>query len=407
MVRLTLAQTFAAMRHRNYRLWFIGQLISLVGTWMQNTAQGYLIYTITTSVAYLGYVGFVSGLPSWLFMLYGGVIADRVPRRTLMIITQSSMMLLAFILAALSFLNLVQPWHILVLAFLLGIANAFDVPARQAFVLEMVDREDMTNAIALNATMFNLGAIVGPAVAGLTYALIGPAWCFTLNGISFIAVIIALGMMHIKPLPPPIQRMSVISALRDGLRYVRAERLVATLSVTTFVMNIFGFGLIVLIPAWAVSVLGGDVTTNGALLSARAVGAVIGGLIIATIAGRGNRGKLWSASSFLLPLVMVGFAITRWLPFSLILLAGMGFFLISIMNTSNAMVQAQVPDELRGRVMGIYSLMFMGGGPIGSLLVGEMASWTSEPTTALVCAGVLLAYAAFIWLRRPEVRAMD
>ena len=407
MLRLTLAQTFAAMRHRNYRLWFIGQLVSLVGTWMQNTAQGYLIYTITGSVAYLGYVGFISGLPSWLFMLYGGVIADRVPRRTLMIITQSSMMVLAFILAALEFLKVVQPWHILVLAFLLGVANAFDTPARQSFVVEMVDREDMTNAIALNATMFNLGAIVGPAVAGITYALIGPAWCFTLNGVSFIAVIIALGMMRIKLAPAPLLRISVMDAVRDGLRYVRSERLIATLSISTFVMNVFGFGLIVLIPAWAVSVLKGNVTTNGLLLSARAVGAVIGGLLIAALAGRGKRGRLWSTCSFLLPLVMIGFALTRWLPLSLLLLAGMGFFLVSIMNTNNAVVQMRVPDELRGRVMGIYSLMFMGGGPIGSLLVGEVASWTSEPMTALLCAGVLLIYSAFIWLRRREVREMD
>ncbi len=407
MLRVTLSQTFAAMRHRNYRLWFFGQLTSLVGTWMQNTAQAYLIYTITNSVAYLGYVGFVSGLPSWLFMLYGGVVADRVPRRTLMIITQSSMMVLAFILAALSFLNIVQPWHILVLAFFLGVANAFDTPARQSFVVEMVDRADMTNAIALNATMFNLGAIVGPAVAGLTYALIGPSWCFTLNGISFIAVIAALAMMRIKINPQSLQRISALTALRDGLRYVRGDRLIATLSMTTFVMNVFGFSLIVLIPAWAVSILGGDVTTNGMLLSARAVGAVIGGLAIATLAGRGGRGRLWSNSSLLLPLVMVGFALTRWQPLSLILLAGMGFFLINIMNNNNALVQTRVPDDLRGRVMGIYSLMFMGGGPIGSLLVGELASWTSEPTTALICAGVLAVFAAFIFLRRPEVRAMD
>ena len=407
MLRLTLGQTFAAMRYRNYRLWFIGQLVSLVGTAMQSTAQGYLIYTLTGSVAYLGYVGFISGLPSLLLILYGGVIADRVPRRSLLIITQSSMMVLAFILAALDFLKVVQPWHILALAFLLGIANAFDAPARQSFVLEMVDREDMTNAIALNGTMYNLGAIVGPAAAGLTYALIGPAWCFTINGISFIAVIIALAMMRIKLAPPPIQSISIINAVRDGLRYVLADRLVATLSVTTFVMNVFGFGLIVLIPAWAVSVLKGDAATNGLLLSARALGAVVGGLVIASIAGRGKRGRLWSTSSFLLPLVMVGFAMTRWQPLSFFFLAGMGFFLISIMNTNNAMVQSRVPDELRGRVMGIYSLMFMGGGPIGSLLVGEVASWTSEPMTALLCAGALVLYAVFIWLRSPEVREMD
>jgi MFS family permease len=407
MLRLTLAQTFAAMRYRNYRLWFIGQLVSLVGTAMQSTAQGYLIYTLTGSVAYLGYVGFISGLPSLLLILYGGVIADRVHRRNLLIITQSAMMVLAFILAALDFLNVVQPWHILALAFLLGIANAFDAPARQSFVLEMVNREDMTNAIALNGTMYNLGSIVGPAVAGLTYFLIGPAWCFTLNGISFIAVIIALAMMRITFSPPPFQRISVITAIKEGLGYVRAERLVATLSVTTFVLNVFGFGLIVMIPAWAVSVLKGDAATNGLMLASRALGAVIGGLVIASIAGNGKRGRLWVISSLMLPLMMVGFALTRWVTLSYVFLAGMGFFLISIMNTNNAVVQSRVPDELRGRVMGIYSLMLMGGGPIGSLLVSQVASWISEPTTALICAGVLVLYAVFIMWRRPEIRAMD
>ena len=305
---------------------------------MQNTAQGYLVYTLTGSAAYLGLLGFVSGIPSWLFMLYGGVVADRVPRRTLMIITQSVMMVLAFVLAGLVFTGVVQPWHIMVLAFLLGIANAFDMPARQSFVLEMVAREDMTNAIAMNATMFNVGVIVGPAIAGVTYALLGPAWCFTINGLSFIAVIIALAMMRIKPLSPPVRRVSAISALKDSLRYVKIDNLVQTLIISVLVLNVFGFGLITLMPAWAVSVLGGDVTTNGLLLSARGIGAVIGGLSIAALGGR-KRGKMWTISSFALPLVLIAFAAARWLPLSLVLMAGIGFSLIAIMNNSNAMVQ--------------------------------------------------------------------
>jgi MFS family permease len=170
-------RTFAALRYPNYRLWFQGQIVSLFGTWMQTTAQGFLVFELTHSPAYLGYVGFAAGVPAWLLTLYGGVIADRVPRRTLMTITQTAMMSFAFILAALTFLHIVQPWHILVLSFLLGTANSFDAPARQAFVGEMVDREDLTNAIALNATMFHTATAIGPAVAGATYALFGPAWC--------------------------------------------------------------------------------------------------------------------------------------------------------------------------------------------------------------------------------------
>ena len=402
-----LSTTFASFRHRNYRLWFFGQLISLVGTWMQNTAQGYLVYTLTGSAAFLGYVGFVSGLPSWLFMLYGGVVADRVPRRVMLIATQVVMMVLAFILAALVFTGAIQPWQILIFAFLLGVTNAFDVPARQSFIVELVDREDMTNAIALNATMFNLGAIAGPAVAGILYALTGPGWCFTINGISFIAVIIALMMMRIKPVEAPVKSHSALSAIAEGYHYVRNNRLVLTLTLSVFIVNVFGFGLMTLLPAWAVKILGGDVTTNGLLVSARAVGAVIGGLLIAAYGSRRFRGKMWAASSFLLPLMIVGFALTRWIPLSLLMLLGMGLALVNMLNNSNALVQSRVPDALRGRVMGLYSLMFMGGGPVGALMVGLMADRTSEPVAAMVCAFVLLLFACVIWVIRPEVRAME
>ena len=209
---LNASGTFAAFRHRNYRLWFIGQLVSLIGTWMQATAQGYLLFTITGSAAYLGYIGFISGVPSWLLIMYGGLIADRMSRRKLLIITQTSMMILAFVLAGLVFLNLVQPWHILVLAFLLGVANAFDTPARQALVVDLVEKKDMTNAIAFNSTMFNAGLIIGPAAGAAIYALTGPGWCFLINGISFIAVIIALGMMRITFSAPKSREGSAMEA---------------------------------------------------------------------------------------------------------------------------------------------------------------------------------------------------
>lgn len=373
---------------------------------MQSAAQGYLVYTLTGSSAFLGYVGFATGLPSLLLMMYGGLVADRVSRRTLMMITQSVMMLLAFILAGLVFLDIVQPWHILVLAFLLGITNAFDTPARQSFVVELVTREDMTNAIALNATMFNIGAIIGPAAAGLIYALTGPAWCFTINGLSFIALIVALGLMRIQPVPVLRVRSSARQAIGEGIRYIRSQKLVETLVLTVFIINVFGFGLVTLVPAWAVEVLRGDATTNGLLFSARGLGAVIGGLTIASLSSRQFRGKMWSTSSLILPVAIAFFALSTWLPLSLGILAVMGFSMISILNNSNAMVQSRVPDELRGRVMGIYSLMFMGGGPIGSLLIGQLAEYTSEQITALICAGCLLTFAIWIVIRRPEMRRM-
>jgi MFS family permease len=404
---VSVSNTFASFRHRNYRLWFVGQLVSLIGSWMQSTAQGFLIYTLTGSAAYLGYVGFISGVPSWLFIAYGGLVADRMSRRTLLIITQSLMMILAFILAGLVFLNWVQPWHILVLAFLLGVVNAFDTPARQTLVVDLVEREDMTNAIAFNGTMFNAGLIIGPAIGAGVYALTGPGWCFAINGISFIAVIVALAMMRIPPVVAPPRRGSAWAAIAEGFQYVRGNRLVSTLTLSVFVLNIVGFGPITLLPAWAVNILQGDVTTNGLLLSARGIGAVIGGLIIAAIASRGGRGKMWAASSILMPLTMAAFAASRNVPLSLILMGIAGFTLVMVMNNSNAMVQACVPDELRGRVMGLYSLMFMGGGPLGALLVGLLADGTNEPFTFYVCALGTLMFAGFIWFFRPEVRKME
>jgi len=199
--KTTLAQTFFALKYPNYRLWFFGQLVSVFGTWMQLTAQGFLLFELTHSSAYLGYLGFTGGSATWLFMLYGGVVADRIPRRNLLITTQSVMMVLALILAALTFSNEVQPWHIFVLAFLLGIANSFDAPTRQAFVLEMVYKEALGNAIALNSTLFNSATALGPAAGGILYMVFGPGWCFLINGISFLAVILALFFMKIPVVP--------------------------------------------------------------------------------------------------------------------------------------------------------------------------------------------------------------
>jgi MFS family permease len=406
-LRFSLRQTFAALKHRNYRLWFAGQLVSLVGTWMQTTAQGYLVYQLTKSPAYLGYVGFAGGLPVWLFTLYGGVIADRMARRTLLLITQTAMMILAFILAALMFSGLVQPWYIVVLAFCLGIANAFDAPARQSFVLEMVEREDLTNAIALNSTMFNMATAVGPAVAGLTYALVGPAWCFTLNGLSFIAVIIALLLMKLKPMSTAARNTSVVSDLKNGLRYVASHETIRMLIGYLGIVSLFGFSIVTLIPAWAVEILGGDATTNGLLLSARGVGALAGALMIASLGRFRFKGKVLTFGSFVLPGVLLLFAAVRWLPLSLAALVGVGWGFMMNVNIINALVQTQVSDDLRGRVMGIYTLTFLGFMPIGSLLIGILAAHTSEPTAAVLSALVLLGFATLVWVCMPRLRALE
>lgn len=400
-------ETFAALNHYNYRLWFAGQIVSLVGTWMQSTAQGYLIYQITGSPAYLGLVGFVGGAPSLLFTLFGGVIADRLPRRTLLVITQTAMMILAFILAALTFTNIVLPWHIIVLAFLLGVANAFDAPARTSFVLELVSRENMTNAIALNSTMFNIATVVGPSVAGLTYAAIGPAWCFTLNGLSFIAVIVALLLMQIKLDVQPSRRATALAELGEGIRYVLSNRMILSLIGSVGIVSIFGIGMMNLLPAWAKDVLHGDVRTNGWLVSARGFGSLISALMLAYWGSRKVRGRLWTVGTFIMPVMLFVFAWIRLLPLSLVTLLGVGWGFMMVTNNSQAIVQSLVSDHLRGRVMGVYTLVFFGSMPLGSLLAGTVAERIGEPLTMMIGAALLMILAIAAWVFLPGIRRQD
>jgi predicted MFS family arabinose efflux permease len=405
--QFSIRDTFVSLKYPNYRLWFIGQLVSLVGTWTQTTAQGYLIYQLTKSPAYLGYASFANGLPSWFFTVYAGAIADRVPRRTLLVITQISMLILAFVLAILTFTNTIQWWHILILTFLLGISNAFDAPARQAFVLEMVEREDMTNAIALNSTMFNSALVLGPAMGGLLYAWVGPGWCFTINGISFIAVIIALLLMRLKPFVPIVSNGNTMSDVRDGLKYVISNPEVRMLIATLFVITMFGFGFVTLIPAWAVVVLRGNAATNGFLLAARGVGSLIGSLTIAAMGRIKFRGKVWTINSLLLPILMIIFAYMHLLIPSMVAMACVGFATMMILNVSNAMVQTRIADEMRGRVMGIYTFFFFGAFPLGSLISGWAADIIGEPLTVTVCAVILLVFALWVIWRQPALRAMQ
>ncbi len=405
--RPSVKQTFAALRYRNYRLWFSGQLVSLFGTWMQATAQGYLVFQLTNSPAYLGYVGFAAGVPAWLFTLYGGVIADRMSRRTLMLITQTAMMILAFLLAGLVFAGLVRPWQIVALAFLLGVANAFDGPARLAFVVELVDREDLTNAIALNATMFNLATATGPAMAGLTYALIGPAWCFLLNGLSFLAVIWALLRMRLAPHQRAAKPRSTWADLGEGVRYIAAHRTIRTLIGLVGATSLFGISFATLFPAWAVDVLGGDATTNGLLQSARGLGALLSALMLASLGRFRFKGKLLTIGTFAFPLLLLVFTFVRSLPLSLLVLVGTGIAVILIMNVANALVQGLVPDALRGRVMSVYSMTFFGCMPLGALWIGAAAEYASAPVAMMIGALAALLFAALLFVFAPGVRALE
>lgn len=405
--RFSVGQTFTALKYPNYRLWFFGQMVSMFGTWMQTTAQGFLVFELTHSPEYLGYVGFASGIPSWLFMLYAGVVADRMPRRTLMIITQTVMMLLAGVLAFLTFAQLVAPWHIIVLAFLLGIANAFDAPARQSFTLEMVEREDLTNAIALNSTMFNTATAVGPAAAGITYALVGPALCFTLNAFSFLAVIAALIMMKLKPLPILPRTKSGLHEMCEGIRYVGSHGTIRLIILMVATTSVFAFSFATLLPAWAVNVLGGDSTTNGYMQSARGFGSLLAALMIASLGRFRYRGKLMVVGLFVFPLLLFVFAFVRSIPLSLLVLIGIGWSTILFFNLANSLVQTLVKDDLRGRVMGVYSLTFFGLIPIGALFSGALAQRIGEPLTIVVGAAVSLAVTIGATLLTPKLRGLE
>jgi MFS family permease len=385
----------------------MGQTVSLFGTWMQRTAQGYLIFDLTKSPIYLGYVGFAYGIPSWLFMIYGGVVADRFSRRTLLLITQAAMMVLAFILAGLTLTGLVQPWHIIVLAFLLGCANAFDAPARQAFVPELIERKDLTNAIALNSSMINTATVIGPAVAGLTYAAFGPAWCFTINGLTFLAVILALLLMKLAPLQPVSRTISVLKEIKEGFRFIAKKPVIRTIMLNLGIISLAGLGFVTLLPVWAVDVLGGDATTNGYLHTARGLGSLSGALLIATIGQSYSKGKLFTIGSFVMPVFLVLFSFTNILTTSFLILLGAGWGFMVIINLSNNLVQINVTDELRGRVMGIFTFTFFGFMPIGSLINGAIAEQIGAPLTIQINALILLAAAILLFIRFPYIREQE
>ena len=401
------AETFAAFRHPNYRYWAIGQFISSMGGWMQSAAQGYLIYQLTQSAAYLGYISFAAGVPVWFLTLYGGVVADRMPRRLLLFITQTGMMLTSFVLALLIFTHQIQPWHVLAASFFLGIINAFDGPTRQIFIIELVGKEDLTNAIALNASIFHTATVLGPTIGGIVYALAGPAWCFTFNALSFVAILIALLLIKLEPRQRVLRKGSALGQLREGLNYAVHTEPIRTLLIDLALTITLGFSVVTLIPAWASVVLGGNVQTNGLLLSGRGAGALLGALMIAFLGSRRMRGKLLATASFTLPIALLVFALLRWTPLAVFFIGCIGWSLIVMANVTNALVQTSVPDEMRGRVMSIYMLILNGGNPIGSLFAGSAAASFGAPAVVLVCAALLGAFAIYTWLRKPFIRTLS
>ena len=391
-------QTFAALKHRNFRLFFAGQLVSLIGTWMQNTAQSWLVYDLTKSKLLLGLVAAVGSAPMLLFSMWGGSVADRHPKRTVLLFTQSGMMVLAFVFAALIWSELVRPWHIMVLAALGGVAMAFDMPARQAFVVEMTSREDLMNAVSLNSSVFNGARVIGPAVAGFLMAQAGLAVCFFLNGLSFVAVLAGLLLMRLPRFVPPAQPESTWQHALDGFAYAAKHRQVRTLLLLVAIVGVFGWSYSVLLPAFATDVLRVGSREYGMLLSANGVGALCGALTVATYGGRLPRRLLVFGGLGLFSLMLLLLAVTRNYYLALVFLAIAGGGMLLYFSTSNTVIQTSVADGMRGRVMGIWALMFGGMMPLGGLEAGSLSHWLGVPWTVAIGAVVCGAAALVAWL---------
>jgi MFS family permease len=406
-----------ALRHRNFQLFFSGQLISLTGTWMQTVAQSWLVYKLTGSGLLLGSVGFASQIPVFLVAPIGGITADRMNRQRVVIATQVASMILAFILAALTLTHRITVAEIFVLAALLGVVNAFDIPGRQSFLVDMVGREDLMNAIALNSSMFNAARVIGPAVAGVLVARLGEGWCFFVNGVSYIAVILGLLLMKVSS-PPRAIGSSPLEHIKEGFRFVNDAAPIRALLLLLGVVSATGMPYVVLMPIFADKILhsGGQELASligshdlgavrlGILMGAAGVGALLGALTLAARSGVKGLSR-WVATccaGFGVSLMLFSFSKSFWL--SVILLLPVGYFVMLQMASSNTLIQVMVPDELRGRVMSVYSMMFMGLAPLGSLMGGALADRVGAPWAVALGGAVSVLGAVWFGMQLPQIR---
>jgi MFS family permease len=398
-----LPESLRALRHRNYQLFFAGQLISLIGTWMDQVAESWLVYRITGSALLLGTVAFASQIPVFLLAPLGGALADRVDRRKILVVTQSSMMVLTFVLAFLTLSHRVQVWHVVTLAALTGVVNAVDLPARQAFVADMVARADLVNAIALNSSMFNGARVIGPAAAGIVVASIGEGWCFFANGVSFLAVIAGLLMMKMDH-PRKAIEGSPLENIIEGFRFVSSSTPVRALMLLLGLVSFTAMPYAVLMPLFADQILHGGAQALGLLMGCSGVGALCGAVVLATrktVHGLGTWVAI-SCASFGVALLFFSFSRTLWL--SCLLLVPTGFCMMIQMASSNTLIQSMVPDRLRGRVMSVYAMTFMGMAPLGALLAGSLAHKLGAPMTVGI-GGVAAVIGAIVFgLKLPALR---
>ncbi|WP_248926964.1 MFS transporter [Paenibacillus hamazuiensis] len=365
---------FHALTHRNYRYFWLGQCVSLIGTWMQNIGQSWLVLTLTGSPLLLGLVGTMQFLPITCFSLFAGTLIDKFPKKRILLITQTCSMLLAFALSALVFAGTVQYGYILVMAFLLGLINTFDMPTRQSFNIEIVGKDDLMNAIALNSMTFNMARIVGPSIGAAMMAYLGAGWCFLLNGLSFIAVI--YGLLQIEPVPYVRKKKAgagVLREIRDGIRYISGDPLLAQTILLVTVIGTFAYNFSVLIPVFTKTVLHMEEKTYGLLMSCLGVGSLLGALTMSFRSKKGPKLALSIASAFTVSIILVLNGLNSSLVLSGFLFAVNGLFNILFATNCNSTLQLHAKEEYRSRVMSIYALVFAGSTPIGNLFAGYAA----------------------------------
>jgi MFS family permease len=399
--------TFRALRHRNYRLFFGGQGISLIGTWMQRIAMPWLVYRLTGSALLLGVVGFAGQIPTLVLAPFTGVLADRWNRQHILVATQTLSMVQALVLAALVLQGSIAVWHIVSLSVFLGLVGAFDTPARQAFIVEMVEsKEDLGNAIALNSSMFNGARLLGPSIAGLLIAAVGEGLCFLLNGLSFLAVIAALLAMRLRPQEARSGRTEVFRELADGFSYAFGYPPIRTIILLLALVSLVGMPYTILMPLFAKDVLHGGAHTLGFLMGATGVGALVGAIYLASRLRVVQLGRTIPVAAGIFGVGLIAFSRSSVLLLSLALLAITGFGMMVQMASSNTVLQTIVDDDKRGRVMAFYTMAFMGTAPFGSLLAGGLANKIGAPNT-LLAGGVACVLGSLLFAGKlPRLRAM-
>jgi MFS family permease len=396
---------FSSLRSRNYRLYFTGQGISLIGTWMGNVALSWLVYRLTGSVFLLGLVGFTSQIPTFILAPITGVLTDRYSRHKIMLLAQLCYMLQALMMAMLVLFNLIEVWHIIALSIVFGIITAFDAPARHSLVIDLIDKpEDLGNAIALNSAIFNAARLIGPAIAGLTIAVVGEGICFLLNSASFLAVIIALLSLRIPVRLPVAGTTNLKESLAEGLKYTFRSVPIRTLLLILAVLSLVGFPFLVLLPAYAKEILHGGSDTLGFLMSALGAGALCGALYMARRKSVLGLGKIIAIYVVMMGLALVIVSLSEYMYLSLGMFFIGGLSMIMSLASINTMLQTLADEDKRGRVMSFYSMALMGTTPIGNLLGGSVASGIGIPYTLLICGSITMISGILFQLNRKSFR---